>query len=83
MPLEDVNAWPNRTPAGNQTFLESRAVIKIERKGKPISQGSSSFKFHPSGARQEGQVGHVYLGRPSGVRVNVQTMELDSPQPPR
>lgn len=83
MPLEDGSAWPNRMPTGNQTFLEGSAMVKIERKGEPISQGSSSFKFHPSGAREEGQVGQVCLGRPYGIRVNVQTMELDSLRPLR
>lgn len=62
VPLEDVSAWPSRMPAGNQTFLESSAMIKIDRKGEPISQGSSSYKVHPSGAREEGQIGQVYLG---------------------
>lgn len=72
------SARPSRMSTGNQTFFESSAVIKIDRKGDPMSWGSSSFKFHPSGTWEEGQIGQVYLGRPYGVGISVQALELDS-----
>lgn len=69
--LGDGSTWPSETSTGNQTFFESSAVIKIDRKGEPMSWGSSSFKFHPSRTGEEGQVGQVYLGRPYGIGISV------------